>query len=623
MDRRQFLAATAGAPLAGFASGCTPEGPPSTLPRTVGLNGARDSFGLAPSSIARRTRREHTALTLQPTHGAPPLDMGGHAFFQSLSMEHDDVGFGGDAMIWRFDLGAETRVTNRILRNADWHLYDGARGSKLAFLPRGVSRFGPLGLQNMANTALVPIAGNRLIATMDGGRPWEVDPATLEAVAPVGAIDDYRQVAAYRGFNELLAPLIISTAHPGYDPRNNEFFGLACSIVPGANFCDVMVWDGVARPSAVSLVTRAGRPVQIRQSAHQVCVTRHHVIVIDSGITFEAGKLTGNVTGAEAGWMQPPVDYTQLVIVPRSSLTGGASRAVATIARVPRESGHFFVDYDSSPDRCVVHLPHTPASDVGEWLLRSDRHPSTGLPVDPRLVGSITPLAYDQGVIARYELDTASGRIVSADAVTGDWLWGSGGLSARNPLTPDGQLGDVFYAHFGFPTNLAVHRADAAFRDYRHRIVPHDSMPWEGRPTALVRFDHDSLTLADGYSFAGDEFCWSIAFAPRNGTATGARDGYLLAIVYTEPQAGAAAGSGVEVWVFDAARLSSGPVCRLGHPDFDLPLTLHSTWLPHLTATRPAPPVDVAEELTSKARTWRTRPEVAGLVAEHIIPAFG
>ena len=44
--------------------------------------------------------------------------------------------------------------------------------------------------------------------------------------------------------------------------------------------------------------------------------------------------------------------------------------------------------------------------------------------------------------------------------------------------------------------------------------------------------------------------------------------------------------SGEEVWIFDAADITAGPLCRLGHPELDFAFTVHSTWVPEL---RPSP----------------------------------
>ena len=55
-------------------------------------------------------------------------------------------------------------------------------------------------------------------------------------------------------------------------------------------------------------------------------------------------------------------------------------------------------------------------------------------------------------------------------------------------------------------------------------------------------------------------------------------DGYIVVVVLSDDDS-TEGSSGDELWVFDAANLSQGPLTRLGHPDLDLPFTLHSCWM--------------------------------------------
>ena len=60
-----------------------------------------------------------------------------------------------------------------------------------AFKSLGFGRFSPiLGLRNEANTAFLPFrtrtGGQRLLITYDAGRPYELDPESLQLVTPVG-----------------------------------------------------------------------------------------------------------------------------------------------------------------------------------------------------------------------------------------------------------------------------------------------------------------------------------------------------------------------------------------------------------------------------------------------------
>ena len=82
-------------------------------------------------------------------------------------------------------------------------------------------------------------------------------------------------------------------------------------------------------------------------------------------------------------------------------------------------------------------------------------------------------------------------------------------------------------------------------------------------------------------------------------------------------------GSGrADVWVFDAAALSDGPVAKLGHPALQVPITLHSTWLESTRSTRPDYRVDVASELLDRAETWRFDPEVLSVLRNDVLPAY-
>ncbi len=613
------LTAAAGWVGAGCSPPLSPLGPP---PTTIGgpAPGGRDLWARHPRSFNSRVTAEIADLPLTVVGGALPADLAGHVLFQSLSMGPNDVGFGGDSMIWRIDLDAAGAVaTSRLLRTADYLMYEAFADTPFAFHGRGMARAGPLGMQNQTNTAIVPLGGNRLIATIDAGRPWEFDPATLEPITPLGRLDDYRPVVEFpRGFNEPLCPLTITSAHPPYDARTGEYYGLAASIVPLANFCDIVLWDGEGSLRSVPVVRRDGRPIHISQTAHQMCVTRDHLVILDAAITLEGGKLLNDPRSSAAGEVTAPRDSSHVFIIGRDDLRSARGAVVAAMADIPRESGHMMVDYSSSRGRLVVHLPHTPAMDVGEWTMPYDRHPHSGAAVPEALVGCISPVGYDAGVVGRYEIDATTGRILDQHTFTSEWTWGTGALTARNPLTPDDTLGDVFHANSGFPTDLAVGRVAGVFRDYRHRLVAADELPWAGVPSSLVRVDHDAGDIADAFAFPGDRFCWTVTFVPRNGTATGSADGYVVAVVFSDhvgPDT-----SGRELWIFDAARLSTGPLARLGHPRLAIPLTLHSTWLDSTASSRPDYRVDIEGELAARAATWRFDPLVADVLRTEVLP---
>lgn len=596
----------------------------SSVPLTVDdLAAQRDQWATIPAAFNRKVTTEIADQPLQILAGELPTDLAGHVFIQSLALGETDAGLSGDPLIWRIDLnGNQPRITSRILRTTDYLLGQAVAGTAFAFEPRGVMRLGPLGLQNQPNTAFVLMDGNRFFATVDGGRPWELDPKTLNPISPLGRLDDYRSLGSATGLNDPLCPMVITSAHPPYDPETGEYYGVAMSIagVPGAGFFEVLCWSGNGAISRVPLVLADGQPLLISQNAHQLCVTRHHLVILDAAGTIEPGKLSSPPNSEAAGIAVAPNPDSHLYIVSREDLRRNSRAVRARRVVIPREAGHFMVDYDSSPSRLVVHVPHTSASDFAEWVQPYDVHPSTQQPVRKELVNAITPVCYDAGVIGRYEIDAETGDVLVERIFYNDWTWGSGGLTTRNPRTSNSTLGDVYHANSGFPTDLAVERVYSGFTDHPHRLTDVTALPWDGVPSNLARVDHDRGVVVDGYWFSGDRFGWTPTFVPRNGTGTGSTDGYIVSVVYSDDSSEDSAGT--EIWIFDAARLSSGPVARLGRADLAIPLTLHSVWLDSLEVTRPGYYVDAASELTVRADTWVDAPEVAATLRLDVLPEY-
>lgn len=637
VDRRDFLRGLAAAggmaavgwPLTGCSSSdsgaskaskalgsTTTTGAPRTLPTT------RDQWAKMPAAFNRKVTAEADDLALNVLDGTVPTDLAGHVFFQSLALGAADAGLSGDPLIWRLDLDGDTpRITSRILRSTDYLLAQAFADTPYRFESRGMLRMGPLGLQDQPNTAFVTMEGNRLFATVDGGRPWELDPATLAPVGPLGRLDDYPAMMAGGATDQALCPMMITSAHPPYDPETGEYYGVALSIVPGTGFFELLCWSGgEGAIKRVPLQTADEKPLLITQNAHQLCVTKDHVVILDAAGTIEFGKLGNPPNSKEAGEFLAPRPDSSLYVVRRDELRKTTGAAIAQTVVVPREAGHFMVDYASTPERLVVHIPHTTSSDFAEWIQPYDVHPETGEPVRRDLVNGITPIGYDAGFIGRYEIDATTGKVLDQQVFHDDWTWGSGGLTARNPFSPTDTLGDQFHANSGFPTDLAVERVYSGFVDHPHREVAVDDLPWEGIPSNVVRIDHDAGKVVDGYWFPGDRFAWTPTFVPRGGTAEGSADGYLLVVVFSDEVTPESVGT--ELWIFDASNLAAGPVAKLGRPDLEVPMTLHSVWLDSLSSTRPDERVDVAAELLARARTWTSDPQVEAILRNDVLPAY-
>ena len=104
-----------------------------------------------------------------------------------------------------------------------------------------------LGKRNLLNTGLVPMH-DRLVVTSDAGRPWEVDPESLGTITPIGTYDEW-DMALPKWINNFMNwpfPLMMSTAHPVFDPNTQEFFSVnwGVQILNLGGFVKLVRWNG-------------------------------------------------------------------------------------------------------------------------------------------------------------------------------------------------------------------------------------------------------------------------------------------------------------------------------------------------------------------------------------------
>ena len=84
-----------------------------------------------------------------------------------------------------------------------------------------------LGLRNQLNTAFLPFrlpdeASDRLLITWDVGRPYEIDPETLETLNPVGKNNEWEDLLP--GQPPQPFKQVMGSAHPVFDPQTGELF---------------------------------------------------------------------------------------------------------------------------------------------------------------------------------------------------------------------------------------------------------------------------------------------------------------------------------------------------------------------------------------------------------------
>jgi all-trans-8'-apo-beta-carotenal 15,15'-oxygenase len=219
--------------------------------------------------------------------------------------------FDGHGMISQFVFdGGRVHYRNRFVRTDKYELErDADRPQVLSFGEKGRLRhlFKMPGAGNAANTSVVLCADN-LLALWEGGRPWALDPDTLETRGEHDFDGKLKAVSAF-------------SAHPKYDPRTGEMFNFGAEYFPRARIKTYKVDRGgrLTHLQPVSLPF----PVMNHDFA---LTTKHMVFVLDPIIANFRKVMTGRAGfGSSLRW--DPSKPTSVVLVPRD---GGKPRTIET-----------------------------------------------------------------------------------------------------------------------------------------------------------------------------------------------------------------------------------------------------------------------------------------------------
>lgn len=292
---------------------------------------ALDNSGQNPQSrfpqtvvaVSREEFIEPIELTIKDGEGnitTLPDDLQGHYFMispvgspNSAQVEGDDqvvwvskdgwtALYNGDGMVYRlsFDQG-NARLKTRIIKPpcyfADLATSDETNSEQygeLQFYDLGISRgsFNKLGIRNQLNTAFVPLKlpdqTDRLIVTWDVGRPYEIDPETLETLTPVGNNEDWSDLLPAQ--QPLPFKNMMASAHPVYDPNTGEFF----TVNVGKS-----LWTMFALPRSLKVrVEENKRDLEsILEKSNLTGNFQSILLLIYSGVLFLLNGLTGILAG--------------------------------------------------------------------------------------------------------------------------------------------------------------------------------------------------------------------------------------------------------------------------------------------------------------------------------------
>ncbi len=400
-------------------------------------------------------------------------------------------------------------------------------------------------------------------------------------------------------------------------------------LVP-QTFLRLKVWDGESETLKTLNVQEQGIDVAIEESVHQIAVTKNFIIIMDTGFKVGINALYGDaIPGLQAlstlirTWTTRTVrPYATLHIVSR----GDVAEAMASDEDVNRDGSrdveafridlpvaacHFLADYEDHGGRIVAHVAHCDATDVSEWLRSEDKGVVERDEVARELLGLPSLSGMDINRLARYTIDCDQHRVVDTRILEEEPFTWTLALyahqTAGRPVPLPDEYRNLFWCSMGFSEDLAFGRLYGLYVNYIHRTVPLAGIKgmleqMKHQPATLFRLNAKTMTIDDAYVFAPGWVSSSPQFAPRrvvDGVARDDRgwrlvdgvaldpevDGYLLCTVYGpdkvgDPRKGQLSRQRVpEIWVFDAADLAAGPVCRLWSPKLIFGYSIHTAFV--------------------------------------------
>jgi len=539
----------------------------------------------------------------------------------------------------------------------------------------------------------------RLLVTYDVGRHYEIDTETLETVTPVGAntewqselqglpfpfqpflstahpvfdpaTDEMFTVNYGRSLENLLNPLPLSeqleqlpqeiekliASMAGFSSAEvlRDLFGVFGGIfnnlssemgqllenISGLdieNFVYLCRWNGKDDLERWKLVLPDGSPVDIKQTMHQMELSRDYIVLMDTAFVAGLAQVVNNPFPNHKEFEQtlievlqkPPNPDTQIYIVRRQDLKRGQYPAlgesevevVAKPLTIPMEAAHFLMDYDNPEGQITLHIAHICAWNVAEWIRQLDVSPYNHSYIAKQLQGMVVN-ELDIGRFGRYVIDGEKPEIVQSQVIAETpYTWANGLYAYLQRKPPDyryppNKLENIYWCSFGLWPELMTEYGIRFYQDYKYRAIPINQileLAKERVPSCLFRIDTTNMIIADSYEMPKGMVISSPQFIPSQNSEGESTNGYLLCTVYTAERN--------EFWLFDGTDLSKGPICKLYHPSLSFGFTLHTAWLPSIGPRKADYNIPVSldyQELVNQ----QGDPKIKELFEQEIYPHF-
>lgn len=415
----------------------------------------------------------------------------------------------------------------------------------------------------------------------------------------------------------------------------------------------LMRWKGTEQIEKWTLTDQSGNALQIAECMHQTALTKDYIVLTDTAFKFSIDLLVNNPFPEDpvidgfirkhlAGTMLP---YTDCYLVKRAELTAGGGKATAYKLKtpIPVETIHYSCDYENPEGKITLYGIHNTAACVAEWIRPYDFSKLTGKPVTTQLISLFALGSMDVNRIGKWVLDTnlleidnahskqyyATGNTDQPDIGPNTWTLGL--YTFRNIISPTKTVGQIKYLWFvanGLDSRMLTEFIYDLYQDYPNRIVPAEKiieLTQQDLPQTLVMLNCSSMDAAAHFQFEKNMYIRSLQFIPRPKPTPGIEyelDGYLFCTL----QAGIPQPEPLkyrsEYWVFDAAKINEGPVCKLNYDEIQFCFTLHSAWLENASPYNFPYDIDVKQDYNSVISKLIDNGLIQDFFNKHVYPEW-
>jgi hypothetical protein len=160
-------------------------------------------------------------------------------------------------------------------------------------------------------------------------------------------------------------------------------------------------------------------------------------------------------------------------------------------------------------------------------------------------------------------------------------------LNRDSKLETGEKITSLYWMGWGFTWETIPKRIYRAYRDRDNRVISVEGLPDSDMPASLLRLDTERMEIADSFEFPIGYLARSPQFIPSQDPCPPGRDpathGYIVCIIMSDAEPNDPHTMAKDdIWVFHADDFKGKPIYRLSHPDINLGLTIHSTWIPEI-----------------------------------------